>query len=43
MLFYFDANWNADQAVGNIEKLGDELELELYTDVVSWEPLNACR
>jgi putative aminotransferase len=41
MLFYVDANWNAAQAIGNIEKLGDELELELYTDVVNWEAVKS--
>lgn len=37
LLFHVDAGWNTDQAVGNIEKLVDGLDLELYTDVVNWE------
>lgn len=37
LLFHVDAGWNTDQAVGNIEKLVDGLELDLYTDVVNWE------
>ena len=37
LLFHVDAGWNTDQAVGNIEKLVDGLELDLYTNVVNWE------
>lgn len=37
LLFHVDAGWNTDQAVGNIEKLVDGLNLDLYTDVVNWE------
>lgn len=37
LLVHVDAGWNTDQAVGNIEKLIDGLELDLYTDVVNWE------
>ena len=37
MLFHVDAGWNADQAVGNIEKLVDGLGLDLYTDVIDWD------
>ncbi len=36
LLFHVDAGWNTDKAVGNIEKLMDGLNLELYTDVVNW-------
>jgi putative aminotransferase len=36
LLFHVDAGWNTDKAVGNIEKLMDGLELDLYTDVVNW-------
>jgi len=39
LLFHVDAGWNTDQAVGNIEKLVDGLELDLYTDVVNWEAM----
>jgi N-acetyl sugar amidotransferase len=37
LLFHVDAGWNTDQAVGNIEKLVDALNLELYTEVVNWD------
>ena len=36
LLFHVDAGWNTDQAVENIERLVDGLELDLYTDVVEW-------
>lgn len=36
LLFHVDAGWNTDQAVGNIEKLVDGLDLDLYTEVVNW-------
>jgi putative aminotransferase len=39
LLFHVDAGWNTDQAVGNIEKLVDGLDLDLYTDVVNWEEM----
>jgi N-acetyl sugar amidotransferase len=37
LLVHVDAGWNTDQAVGNIEKLVDGLDLDLYTEVVNWE------
>jgi N-acetyl sugar amidotransferase len=37
LVFHVDAGWNTDQAVGNIEKIVDGLNLELYTEVVNWE------
>jgi len=39
LLFHVDAGWNTDQAVGNIEKLVDGLDSELYTEVVNWEEM----
>jgi putative aminotransferase len=39
LLFHVDAGWNTDQAVGNIEKLMDGLNLELYTEVINWEEM----
>lgn len=39
LLFHVDAGWNTDQAVGNIEKLIEGLELELYTEVINWEEM----
>lgn len=37
LFFHVDAGWNTNQAVGNIEKLVDGLNSELYTEVVNWE------
>ena len=37
LLFHVDAGWNTDRAVGNIEKLVDGLNLELYTEVIDWD------
>ncbi len=37
LFFHVDAGWNTDQAVGNIEKLVDGLNSDLYTEVVNWE------
>lgn len=37
LLFHVDAGWNTDQAVSNIEKLVDGLNLDLYTKVAEWE------
>jgi N-acetyl sugar amidotransferase len=39
LLFHVDAGWNSDQAVGNIEKLVDGMNLNLITDVVNWEDI----
>lgn len=39
LLFHVDAGWNTDQAVENIEKLVDGLELDLYTEVINWEEM----
>ena len=39
LLFHVDAGWNTDQAVSNIEKLVDGLELDLYTEVIDWEEM----
>ena len=39
LLFHVDAGWNTDQAVSNIEKLVDGLEVELYTEVINWEEM----
>jgi putative aminotransferase len=37
LLFHVDAGWNTDQAVGNIEKLVDGLDSDLYTEVANWD------
>lgn len=34
---HFDNGWNAELAVGNIERLVKKLDLDLYTYVVEWE------
>jgi len=39
LLFHVDAGWNTDQAVGNIEKLVDGLDIELYTEVINWQEM----
>ena len=37
LLFHVDAGWNTDRAVGNIEKLVDGLDVDLFTEVISWD------
>lgn len=39
LVFHVDAGWNSQQAVNNIEKLVDQLDLDLYTHVVNWEEM----
>ena len=39
MLFHVDAGWNSQEAVNNIQKLVDGLNLDLYTEVVNWEEM----
>ena len=39
LVFHVDAGWNSQEAVNNIEKLVDKLELDLYTDVIDWEEM----
>jgi len=39
LFFHVDAGWNTFQAVGNIEKLVDGLNSDLYTEVVNWESI----
>lgn len=34
---HFDNGWNSDQAVTNIKRLTDKLDIDLYTYVVDWE------
>jgi N-acetyl sugar amidotransferase len=36
LLYHVDAGWNSQQAVNNIEKLVDGLELDLFTEVINW-------
>lgn len=39
LVFHVDAGWNSQEAVNNIEKLVDGLDLELYTEVIDWEEM----
>jgi len=39
LIFHVDAGWNTDKAVGNIEKLVNGLNLDLFTEVVNWEEM----
>lgn len=39
MLFHVDAGWNSQQAVRNIERLVDGLNVDLYTEVIDWEEM----
>lgn len=39
LIFHVDAGWNTQQAVSNIEKLVDGLNLDLYTEVINWEEM----
>lgn len=36
LVFHVDAGWNSEVAVNNIEKLVDNLGLDLYTEVIDW-------
>lgn len=39
LIFHVDAGWNTDKAVGNIERLVNGLNLDLYTEVINWEEM----
>ncbi len=39
LLYHVDAGWNTDKAVGNIEKLVNGLNANLFTDVINWEEM----
>lgn len=39
LIFHVDAGWNTQQAVGNIEKIINGLNLDLYTEVINWEEM----
>jgi N-acetyl sugar amidotransferase len=39
LVFHVDAGWNTNQAVSNIEKLLNGLNIELYTEVIDWEEM----
>ncbi len=39
LVFHVDAGWNSQEAVNNIEKLVDQLGLDLYTEVIDWDEM----
>jgi len=39
LLLHVDAGWNTEQAVRNIEKLVNGLNLELHTEVIDWSEM----
>lgn len=39
LVFHVDAGWNSQEAVNNIERLVDKLNLDLYTEVIDWEEM----
>ena len=39
LVFHVDAGWNTQEAVNNIERLVDGLELDLYTEVINWREM----
>lgn len=39
LVFHVDAGWNSQEAVNNIEKIVDRLDLDLYTEVIDWQEM----
>lgn len=39
LVFHVDAGWNSQIAVNNIERIVDNLKLDLYTEVIDWEEM----
>lgn len=39
LVFHVDAGWNSQEAVSNIEKIVDKLDLDLFTEVIDWEDM----
>ena len=39
LVFHVDAGWNSQEAVNNIEKLIEHLDLDLFTHVIDWEEM----
>jgi len=39
LLFHVDAGWNTQQAVSNIEKIVNGLNLDLFTEVIDWNEM----
>jgi N-acetyl sugar amidotransferase len=39
LVFHVDAGWNSQEAVNNIQRMVDGLNLDLYTEVINWEEM----
>ena len=39
LVFHVDSGWNSEIAVSNINTLVDELNLDLYTEVINWREI----
>ena len=39
LLYHVDGGWNSQQAVNNIERLVDGLNLDLFTEVIDWNEM----
>ena len=39
LIFHVDAGWNSQIAVNNIEKIVDNLKLDLFTEVINWQEM----
>ncbi len=39
LIFHVDAGWNSQIAVNNIEKIVDNLNLDLFTEVINWQEM----
>lgn len=39
LVFHVDAGWNSKEAVNNIERVIDKLNLDLYTEVINWDEM----
>jgi N-acetyl sugar amidotransferase len=39
LVFHVDAGWNSQEAVHNIENIVENLNLDLYTEVIDWEEM----
>jgi len=39
LIFHIDAGWNSQQAVNNIERIIESLNLDLHTEVINWEEM----
>lgn len=39
LVFHVDAGWNSQEAVNNIERIVDGLNLDLFTEVINWDEM----